>query len=118
MIRLFSRYWSAPAALSLSVEGLLLLLAVPLATYLRLGIGPGSPPPPFQVSLESLSFMAVGLLSLYINGLYDFGERLPTRRLAISLARAFTLGALALFAFYFLIPAAVPGRGVFLLAFL
>jgi sugar transferase (PEP-CTERM system associated) len=118
MIRLFSRYWSVPAALSLTVEGLLLYLAVPFATYLRLGIGPGSPPAHSTVVQEGLSFMAVGLLSLYLNGLYDFGERLPTRKLVICLLRAFTLGALALFAFYFLIPTVVPGRGVFFIAYL
>jgi sugar transferase (PEP-CTERM system associated) len=118
MIRLFSRYWSAPAALSLLVEGWLLYLAVPFATYLRLGLGPGSPPLRSTVVVEGLSFMVVGLLSLYINGLYDFGERLPTRRLVICLSRAFTLGALALFALYFALPAAVPGRGVFLIAYL
>ena len=118
MIRLFSRYWSVPAALSLTVEGLLLYLAVPFATYLRLGIGPGSPPAHSAVVLEGLSFTAVGLLSLYINGLYDFGERLPTRRMVVCLSRAFTLGALALCVFYFLVPTAVPGRGVFFIAFL
>jgi sugar transferase (PEP-CTERM system associated) len=118
MIRLFSRYWSVPATLSLTVEGLLLYLAVPFATFLRLGIGPGTPPPHSFVVLEGLSFTAVGLLSLYINGLYDFTERLPTRRLIVCLLRAFTLGAVALCAFYFLVPTAVPGRGVFLIAYL
>ena len=62
--------------------------------------------------------MVVGLLSLYVTGLYDFGERLSTRRIVICLLRAFTLGALALCAVYFLIPAVVPGRGVFLIAYL
>jgi sugar transferase (PEP-CTERM system associated) len=117
MSRLFSRR-SVPATLSLLAEGLLLFLAVPFATYLRLDLGPGTPPAHSVVTLEGLSFAAVGVLSLYINGLYDFAERLPTRRLVICLVRAFTLGALALFAVYFLIPTAVPGRGVFVLAYL
>ena len=32
MIRLFSRYWSLPATLSLIVEGFLLYMTVPFAT--------------------------------------------------------------------------------------
>jgi sugar transferase (PEP-CTERM system associated) len=118
MIRLFSRYWSVPAVLSLGVEGLLLYLAVPFATFLRLGIGPGSPPAHSVVVREGVVFMVVGLLSLYVNGLYDFGERLSTRRIVICLLRAFTLGALALCAVYFLVPSVVTGRGVFLIAYL
>jgi sugar transferase (PEP-CTERM system associated) len=117
MIRLFSRYWSVPAALSLGVEGALLYLAVPCANFLRLGLGPGSPPPRPVVAMEAVAFMAVGLLSLYINGLYDFGERRTVRQITIALLRAFTLGALALAAVYFLIPTIVMGRGVFALAF-
>jgi sugar transferase (PEP-CTERM system associated) len=67
--------------------------------------------------MEALAFMIVGLLSLYINGLYDFGERRTVRQITILLLRAFTLGALALAAVYFLIPTIVMGRGVFALAF-
>jgi sugar transferase (PEP-CTERM system associated) len=117
MIRLFSRYWSVPAAVSLGVEGVVLYLAVPFANFLRLGLGPGSPPPRPVVVMEAVAFMAVGLLSLYINGLYDFGERRTVRQITIYLLRSFTLGALALAAVYFLIPTIVMGRGVFALAF-
>ncbi|MES1245321.1 MAG: TIGR03013 family XrtA/PEP-CTERM system glycosyltransferase [Acidobacteriota bacterium] len=117
MIRLFSRYWSVPAALSLSLEGILLYLAVPFANVLRLGVGPGAPPPRPVVVMEAVAFMVVGLLSLYINGLYDFGERRTVRQITIALLRAFTLGALALAAVYFLLPTFVLGRGVFALAF-
>jgi sugar transferase (PEP-CTERM system associated) len=119
MIRIFSRYWSVPAALSLFVEGVILSLAVPFATFLRLGIlGPGAPPPRPVVIMEGAVFMIVGLLSLYINGLYDFGERMTVRQLTVCLLRAFTLGGLALSGVYFLVPTVVTGRGVFLLALL
>jgi sugar transferase (PEP-CTERM system associated) len=118
MIRIFSRYWSGKAAMSLAMEGFLLSSAFALATEVRLGLGPGAPPPMPVVIQESLAFMIVGLLSLYINGLYDFGERLTVRQLTVALLRAFTLGALALTAVFFLFPSLQAGRGVFFIAFL
>ncbi len=118
MIRLFSRYWSVPAAISLMAEGILLASAFAVATEVRLGLGPGAPPPIPIVIQETLAFMIVGLLSLYINGLYDFGERLTVRQLTVALLRAFTLGALALTAVFFLIPSIQAGRGVVFIAFL
>ena len=118
MIHLFSRYWSVPAAISLMAEGILLSSAFALATEVRLGLGPGSPPPLPVVIQESVVFMIVGLLSLYINGLYDFGERLTVRQLTVALLRAFTLGALALMAVFFLFPTIQAGRGIVFIAFL
>ncbi|HWM92306.1 MAG TPA: TIGR03013 family XrtA/PEP-CTERM system glycosyltransferase [Thermoanaerobaculia bacterium] len=118
MIRLFSRYWSIPAAISLAVEGFVLFMAVPFATAIRLGFGPGSPPPRPVVIMEGVVFMIVGLLSLYINGLYDFGERLTVRQLTVALLRAFFLGALALAGVFFLFPLILTGRGVFAIAFI
>jgi sugar transferase (PEP-CTERM system associated) len=116
MIRLFSRYWAKAAFVSLLVEAALFFLAIPLGTYLRLGIGPGSPPPVNVVVWEAAIFTVVGLLSLYANSLYDFGERLSTRMLFIRLVRAFCVGAVALFAIYFLFPNILIGRGVFAIA--
>ncbi|HKV13311.1 MAG TPA: TIGR03013 family XrtA/PEP-CTERM system glycosyltransferase [Thermoanaerobaculia bacterium] len=116
MIRIFSRYWAVPAVLSLLVEGLVLSLAVPLATHLRLGLGPGAPPRLSVILWESAVFMTVGLLALYANGLYDFGERLSPRQLTIRLLRALSVAAVALWALYFLFPKIVTGRGVFAIA--
>ncbi len=117
MIRLFNRYWALPAAVSLAAEGLLLLLAVPLATRLRLGgIGPGTPPPGSTVLLDALAFAVVGLLCLYANSLYDFGERLTSRELLIRLLRTFSILAVASWALYFVVPMVQTGRGVFGLA--
>ncbi|HSN86650.1 MAG TPA: TIGR03013 family XrtA/PEP-CTERM system glycosyltransferase [Thermoanaerobaculia bacterium] len=116
MIRIFSRYWALPAVLSLLFEGMILSAAVPLATHLRLGLGPGAPPRLSVILWESAVFMAVGLLALYANGLYDFGERLSPRQLAIRLLRALSVAAVALWALYFLFPKIVTGRGVFAIA--
>ena len=118
MIRLFSRYWSIPAVFSLLVEGMVLYLSVRLAVYLRLDLGPGAPPPPALLQIDSLVFAAIVLLALYVNGLYDFGERLSVRMTGIRLVRAFCLAALALWAVYFLVPAFEIGRGVFALSLL
>ncbi len=118
MIRLFSRYWSLPSTISLIVEGLMLYLTIPFATFLRLGVGPGSPPPLHIQVLEGLVFMAVGLLSLYINGLYDFADRLTGRQMFVRLLRAASLGAVALGAIYFFLPEVLTGRGIFVIAFL
>jgi sugar transferase (PEP-CTERM system associated) len=116
MIRLFNRYWALPAALSLVTEGLLLLAAMPLATQLRLGAGRGTLPPGPTVLSNALTFMIIGLLCLYANGLYDFGERLASRDLLIRLLRTFSILAVASWALYFVIPDVQTGRGVFGLA--
>jgi sugar transferase (PEP-CTERM system associated) len=116
MIRIFSRYWAVPAVLSLLVEGVVLSMAVPLATHLRLGIGPGEPPHQGLLLRESAVFMIVGLLALYANGLYDFGERLSNRQLYMGLLRAFFVAAVALWALYFVFPTIMTGRGVFAIA--
>ena len=118
MIRLFNRYWALPAAVSLAIEAALLSAAVPLSIQLRLGLGPGTPPPPSTVLQEALAFMIVGLLCLYANSLYDFGERLSTRELTIRLLRTFSIQAVASWALYFIVPDVQMGRGVFALALL
>ena len=116
MIRLFNRYWAVPAAVSLLFEGLLLFAAVPLAIQLRLGIGPGTLPPSSTVMVDSLTFAIIGLLCLYANSLYDFGERLSSRDLMIRLLRTFSVLAIASWALYFIVPIVQTGRGVFALA--
>ncbi|HTG36206.1 MAG TPA: sugar transferase [Thermoanaerobaculia bacterium] len=116
MIRLFNRYWAVPALVSLVVEGLLLLAAVPLAIQVRLGIGPGTPPPESTVMLDAWTFAIIGLLCLYGNSLYDFGERLSSRDLLIRLLRTFSILAVASWALYFIVPMVQTGRGVFALA--
>ncbi|HYH45948.1 MAG TPA: TIGR03013 family XrtA/PEP-CTERM system glycosyltransferase [Thermoanaerobaculia bacterium] len=118
MIRLFSRYWSLPALFSLLVETPLLILAVPFAMYLRLGLGPGAPPDRAVQFIDGLIFAAIVLLALYVTGLYDFGDRLSARMTGIRLVRAFCLAAVALWGIYFLVPFFEVGRGVFALSLL
>ena len=118
MIRLFNRYWALPAAVSLAVEAALLFAAVPLSTQLRLGLGPGTPPPSSTVVQEAVAFTLIGLLCLYANSLYDFGERLSSRELTVRLLRTFSIQAIASWALYFVFPDVQMGRGVFALALL
>ncbi|HEY9422885.1 MAG TPA: TIGR03013 family XrtA/PEP-CTERM system glycosyltransferase [Thermoanaerobaculia bacterium] len=116
MIRIFSRYWAVPALVSLIAEGGFLFAAVPLAMQLRLGIGPGAPPPLSTVLIDSAVFTLLGLLCLYANGLYDFGERLSSRELMIRLLRTFSILSVASWTLYFLVPMVQTGRGVFVIA--
>jgi sugar transferase (PEP-CTERM system associated) len=116
MIRIFNRYWAVPALISLIFEGSLLFAAVLVATQLRLGIGPGTPPPLSTVLWEAAVFALMGLLSLYANSLYDFGERFTSRLLLVRLLRTFSVLAMASWAFYFFVPSLETGRGVFALA--
>ena len=116
MIRIFNRYWAVPAVVSLVFEATFLFAAVLVATQLRLGIGPGAPPPLSTVLWEAGVFALMGLLSLYANSLYDFGERFSTRVLIIRLLRTFSVLAIASWALYFLVPSLETGRGVFALA--
>jgi len=119
VIRLFNRYWSMPAFFSLGVEGPLLFLSVYIGTWIRLVImGNGHHPPDSVLVVEGLVFAGVGLLTLYLNGLYDFGEQISPRILSIRLLRSFTLASVALWAIYFLVPELQIGRGVFGLAIL
>ncbi len=113
---IFSRH-KFPVVLSLLAEASLLFLAVRFATWLRLELGPGTPPPPAVLVREGVIFALLGLLSLYFNGLYDFTEKkISVRMEGIALLRAFTLAALLLWGAYFLVPSFQIGRGVFLLA--
>ena len=65
MIRLFNRYWSLPAFLSLGVEGPLLFLSVYVGTWVRLVImGNGHHPPKSILTLEGLIFAGVALVGM------------------------------------------------------
>jgi sugar transferase (PEP-CTERM system associated) len=119
LIRLFNRYWSLPAFLSLGVEGPLLCLALYVGTWIRLRmIANGQTPPPSLLAGEGLVFALVGLLAFYLNGLYDFVEPISARLLFIRLLRAMTLASIALWALYFVVPELQIGRGIFVLAIL
>ena len=118
MIRFFSRYWSRQSLFSLVVEVTLLFIAVPLATFLRLGVGPGTPPPAPVQALQSSIFTLGLLLCFYVNGLYDLSERITERQLFVRLLRSFTIAAVVLWALYFVVPDVQVGRGVMALSLL
>jgi sugar transferase (PEP-CTERM system associated) len=118
MIRLFNRYWALPALVSLIFEGVLLGSSVWFAMHVRLGIGPGTLPTWDVILRDAVVFALLGLLALYANGLYDFGERLSPRELMIRLLRTFSIAAVASWALYFLIPSVETGRGVYALSLL
>ncbi|MEE9563224.1 MAG: hypothetical protein V3W50_09160, partial [Thermoanaerobaculia bacterium] len=123
MFRLFNRYWSAPAAVSLVVETGLLVTSLWLAYSLRFWVYYGrveDTAPAYFYSpfwLRAGAFAAVVLLSFYANGLYDFGERFQLRQLFIRIGRTLAIAATAIVVIYYVsYPALTLGRGVFALA--
>ncbi len=123
MLRLFNRYFFVPTIVSLAVESGLLWLAVWVSSRLRGWIFYGrlglDPPPYFDSYFEirATIFVAVVLLALYFNGLYDLGERLSRRQAWIRGARALLIAAAILFVLYYATyPVLTIGRGTFLLS--
>jgi sugar transferase (PEP-CTERM system associated) len=103
--------------MALVIEASLLFAAVWLAMYVRLGLGPGTMPPFYPtIYVAGVTFAGLGLLCLYANGLYDFGERLSARELLIRLLQTFSVLVVACAVFYYIFPVAMTGRGVFAIA--
>ena len=109
MIRLFNRYWALPARCRWSSRACCCWRRSARDPGPASGIGPGTPPPDSTVLLDAWTFAIIGLLCLYANGLYDFGERLSSRELLIRLLRTFSILAVASWALYFVVPDAADG---------
>ncbi len=123
MIRLFSRYWSRAAALSLVVEVSLLLGAVCVAYWLRFALYHGrvtDVAPVFfgtHIGLRAGVFATVVVLGLYYSGLYDFEQRQRPTQLLGKLILALTIATVLLMAIYYATyPTLTTGRGVLVLA--
>jgi sugar transferase (PEP-CTERM system associated) len=123
MIRLFSRYWSRAAALSLVVEASLLLGAVCAAYWLRFALYHGRTtnvvPADFglHVLLRAGVFAGVVVLGLYYSGLYDFDRRHGPTQLLRKLSLSLVIAAVLLLAIYYVTyPTLTTGRGVLLSA--
>ncbi len=123
MLRLFNRYFFVPTIVSLVVECGLLLFAVWLSSRLRGWIFYGrlglDPPPYFDsyFAVRAFTFVAVVILALYFNGLYDLGERQSRRQAWIKGARALLIaGSVLLVIYYATYPLLTIGRGTFVLS--
>jgi len=118
MWRLFNRYWSIPATVSVLIETGLLFLSVLLAFRLRFADPIGQIIEDQTFWIRGAVVTAVVIICFYLNGLYDFGEHLGKRELGIRILRSCTFSILALWAVYYIFPFLFMGRGVLALAFI
>jgi len=118
MIRIFNRYWSAPAVLSLVFESVILYVSVLVASYIRFGFDPSPTVGDPDTHVKAAIFAVVGALSFYAGGFYEFSEKSGRRQLIMCLLRSLTTCTLALWALYFVFPSVMTGRGVFGLSLL
>ena len=106
--------WSRRAVALVVFEGVLLVAAVAIATYLRLG-GEGT----LYIYLHQSGFWKAALIagvvqtSLYYADLYDLSLVTDRRELFVRLVQALGGASLALAAVYYWFPSLVIGRGVF-----
>lgn len=115
MIRFLNRYWAIPAVLALLVEAVLLSGSVWLAFVIRFGADWGGFTP-YQLILRGLLFAVVVQLAFYFGGVYDFKTHFSLRQNIIRLCRAGVVGAVSLWAVYYILPSLFMGRGLFALS--
>jgi sugar transferase (PEP-CTERM system associated) len=108
------RLW-ARVGLLLAFEGLLILLAIGLAAYLRLGDLVWYVIVNEHGGLKALLLAGVTLVCLYYADLYDLRTVSETRELFTRMLQALGAASLILGAIYFWFPGAIIGRGVFLI---
>jgi sugar transferase (PEP-CTERM system associated) len=115
MFRIARRHFTSAEFVSVVAEmGSLLVvfwIAGHLATVIR---GPSFAPAPGEFWVSALIFGTVVVLYLYLNGLYDFHERLATTALWIKLFRALVLSAVSLWVIYTVFPGFPMGRSALL----
>ena len=116
--RLFNRFWSAPAAVCLLIETLLIYGAVWVAYQIRFVPVHFFPYNPLEYHSRALIFVAVIIAALYLNGLYDFQKPMAARREFILVLRSLAFAVVAQLAVFYLIPSLWLGRGFLALALL
>lgn len=115
MIRFLNRYWSIPAVVAFLVEAALLAGSVWLAFVIRFE-GDWGRFTLYQLILSCWLFSLVIQLSFYLGGVYDFKTHQSLRQSTIRLIRAGVVGAVSLWALYYLLPSLFMGRGLFALS--
>ena len=97
-------------------ESLLILLAVELAAYVRLGTLPWGAASPDQTLFKVAIIVAVAQVCLYYCDLYDLRLLSQPRELLTRIVQALGAASFLLAALYFWFPALVIGRGVFMIS--
>src|SRR5687767_12652360 len=116
MIRLFTHRFRLRSATLILFETILIVLAVGVAAYARLG------PWALQIlwydngALKALLVAGVAQLCLYYADMYDLRTLTDRRELFIRMAQALASASFILAALYFWFPSLVIGRGVFMIS--
>jgi sugar transferase (PEP-CTERM system associated) len=117
MRRALGGHLTGRTAALITLETVLIVASVVLATYLRLRQWPWQEVPEGGGDLvKALLIAVVCQLSLYWLDLYDLRVVADRREMFVRLVRALGVTALTLAVIYFWFPALVIGRGVFLIA--
>ncbi len=116
MIRLFRQYVSPRKIIFIIGEGVLIFLAVTLATFFSLGRGIGLLDMLELIWPKVLLITITTQLSLYFNDLYEFKATDSVIDLASRLIQAIGVTSIVLAIIYFLWPALVIGRWIFFIS--
>jgi sugar transferase (PEP-CTERM system associated) len=113
MIRLFRQYVSPRKIIFVTGEGILVFLAVTLASFFVLGEGNGIVSIIKMIWPKVLLFSIIAQLSLYFSDLYEFKTSDNAIDLASRLIQAIGITSIALAIIYFLWPEMIIGRWIF-----
>ncbi|MBW1912828.1 MAG: TIGR03013 family PEP-CTERM/XrtA system glycosyltransferase [Deltaproteobacteria bacterium] len=116
MIRLFRQYFSTRKLIFVLGEGVLIFLAVTLATYLFLGRGIGLIDTLQLVWPKVLLVSVVTQFSLYFNDLYEFKASIGIIELAARLLQSIGITSILLAILYFFWPELMIGRWIFFIS--
>ena len=114
MLRIFKQYYPVRNAFFVVGEGLFIFLSVIIASWLL--IGHGFIMEDHALLLKTLLISVVCQLFLYYNDLYDLNVTDTYQELFIRLLQALGASAIFLAIVYFLFPACIIGRGVFIVS--
>jgi len=113
MIQLFGQHISPRNALFIIGEGILIFLAVALASFFLLGEGIGIVSILEMIWLKALLVSIITQLSLYFNDLYEFKTTDNAIDLASRLIQSIGITSITLAIIYFLWPHMIIGRWIF-----
>lgn len=113
MIRLFRQYVSARKMIFVMGEGVLIFLAVSLASFLFMAKELGMAATLEMIWPKVLLISSISQLSLYFNDLYEFNTAYSSIDLATRLLQATGVTSISLAFIYFLWPGMIIGRWIF-----
>lgn len=98
------------------IEGMLLILCVLAANYIRLRELPFDATGGNGLFLRAILTAVIFQLSLHLNDIYGFSGKSPSKEYALRLCQALALAVVILCVIYYIAPKVMLGRGVFAIA--